>query len=90
MIDYKAALNRIEPIKYATVDDYYIDVGDTKHILAIQSALRLSDMLQSGEISDDVLQAGIDTWTKSNLAVVSIFKAMVAQLLKKVQDKKNS
>lgn len=85
--DFKAVLDRIEPCKYAVGEDYYIDVGDVRHIKAIQAALRIADKVQSGELKmeqDDAIDNYYDDGYRDGWN--NCLEAMSAQLLKEISD----
>ena len=87
--DYKAALEEVEEMlrldKKTGINNPDIADGRVK-FLAIQSALRIAEMLQSGEVSDGMIdiaykRAGLD----SGYSHHESYRKLAQQLLKEIE-----
>ena len=86
--DYAAAIAWWENFQSGDWDNLLFDLSTQE---TIQSALRLSERLQSGDITQKmssvgkyVLKGSVDESERRQ--ALSVFKAMVAQLLKEIED----
>ncbi len=84
--DFKAALDAIENDKQI---DRTLDQVTDGHLETIQTALRLADRLQSGEVSEGMLRVWADReiteWPNHKAEITEDFKAMAAQMLKEIE-----
>lgn len=88
--DFKAALEVFIEQNQCNDDEHsaHSMVGMEEHI-TIQTALRLADRLQSGDVSDDIIKPLLPrgmkpdgVWAKE---MIEDFKAMTAQMIKEEQ-----
>ena len=95
MNEFKEALERLDPCKYAVGDDYYIDVGDKKHIDVIRKALRIADRLMQEPSEGMMRVCQVSRMDYSEFEefmewegeeMIDVFENMLDQMLKEIED----
>ena len=90
--DFNAALEELGSLNLWPSFSKEMGAVTTNYLLqnkkTIQTALRLADRLQRGDVSEEMDQIGRETLLKYGNGTQEMFQAMAAQLLKEVDDER--